>query len=403
MSHKIDPALVFTPPEWQKADLARVANNVSINSARPAIDKMTIKLLVDADVPELVLLVNPNELTFAFNKKINEVRARKGWVPEHWGSELDKINASGTSPGLYISKGDQGKQGGLTRYYRRETSSFGNIRSLEMMFRNNGYNFLATANSAALSLGTGVIETVGKVSIQFRNKTWLGRFDDFTLEEVAERPFFIRWTFTFTVHQQQRSWYPGNVQLFKNGQKQAGQKEGGDSQAAAKTISSGIPSSFGVNTVENKLWSDYEKATVGSPNSSPLVVSSVTDSFDGVSPQSSDMAGIAAQEQLQGCINFVQASFDQFLQLEAGSLTEAQLQQELESVLDVRTARYAWGRLKSILLVKKQPGTSITDLLVGLNLNLGILNLEGIVNDPPFVYDICPLLENQLAILQEMV
>lgn len=208
VNYRVDSEKVSASSMWQRHVISD--STEKIFGGRRSKDMMSIELMVDVPVPVLVLLIGPQAMDSTFSKVISETRVRGGWVLEHWGEDLDQLSASGTS-GAFISGTNPG---GLTRYDRRGTAAFQNIRSLETLYRNNGVNYVSSSNTPELVLGGDLIKSVGSVMITYAGVLWVGRFASFSLEETADKPFCVDWSFQFVVHERFPSWRPDCVEEF---------------------------------------------------------------------------------------------------------------------------------------------------------------------------------------------
>ena len=136
-------------------------------------------------ITPLTLFINPTDFTKGFSKKFSTEFTRSGDKTEHYGEELDSIDASGKTAGFYISGI------GLTRQFRRDTAAFQNLMQLYMVYRNNGYIYEVNDPRR--------IAKVGSVLISYDGKTYTGSFDSFSLSESSETPYLMSYNFKFTV------------------------------------------------------------------------------------------------------------------------------------------------------------------------------------------------------------
>jgi len=181
--------------------------------------------LASKNPPTLTLLINPNNMTLNFTKKINPSFARDGYIIEEWGEEQDVIQCSGKIGGYFIteSSGIKGQENltGLNRYSRSKSLSFKNIYKLLYIFRNNGVIFQNSErgeddNRLIQSSGypkidkriprvlenvKNRIDRVGDVYLQYDLTTYLGSFDTFSMTEDANSPYTLEYSFQFTVQQ----------------------------------------------------------------------------------------------------------------------------------------------------------------------------------------------------------
>ena len=143
------------------------------------------------DLPSLVLLVNPNNLTRSYNHIISAGdRARSGYVVEHWGEQLPTLSISGNSGGFYILNRKGG--GGLTAS-REGSAAYQQFMNLFQIYRNNGY----------LRNEDKTIGLVGAVEIFYDGKIYTGSFGAFTYTEDEAKPFSVDYTMEFTVRYEQ--------------------------------------------------------------------------------------------------------------------------------------------------------------------------------------------------------
>jgi len=173
--------------------------------------------------PTLTLLINPNNMSLTFAKKVNPRFARDGFIVEEWGEELDVIQCSGKIGGYFITKGagipGPESMNGLNRYSRSKSLSFKNIYKLLYMFRNNGcifqnsergeednrliqsrgYPYINKRIPKVLENVKNRIDRVGDVYLQYDLTTYLGSFDNFSMTEDANSPYTLEYSFQFTV------------------------------------------------------------------------------------------------------------------------------------------------------------------------------------------------------------
>jgi len=187
--------------------------------------------IYDQNPPELTLLINPNNMSLNFTKKIVPTYARDGYIVEEWGEELDVIQCSGKIGGYYIFKGQdisgQESMNGLNRYSRSKSLSFKNITKLLYIFRNNGaiyqnssfgdeenkliqtsgYIKIDSRVPRVLKSNKNRIDRVGDIYLNYDSTIYLGSFDSFSMTENAESPFTLDYNFQFTVQRTTRMDY----------------------------------------------------------------------------------------------------------------------------------------------------------------------------------------------------
>jgi hypothetical protein len=160
-----------------------------------------------ATTPPLRLLVNPRSFKNSLEKITSDGNwGRNGPIIEHWGEQLDKIEASGKIAAFYAldsnPPGGMTEGGpGITRMARNFSTSYQNLLSLYLIYRNNGgiwtqdyINPTSTRDNLAM---------MGSIYIFYDNILYVGGFDNFTITEADETPYSLEYSFTFTV----RAWF----------------------------------------------------------------------------------------------------------------------------------------------------------------------------------------------------
>jgi murein DD-endopeptidase MepM/ murein hydrolase activator NlpD len=152
----------------------------------------------DKDVSKLILYVNPKDLAIGQLHVFNSAYTRRGWVNTAWGNQQATLSASGVSSGFYFY---DGSRGGVTNYSRRKSPSFINIFDVVAMFKNNGWYFLnGVTNPSLFKDGTSrVISVMDCIKIEYDGSTYIGSFDTLTLNDVAEKPYNMEYSFEFVV------------------------------------------------------------------------------------------------------------------------------------------------------------------------------------------------------------
>jgi len=166
----------------------------NITGARAPLKPMVFELDIIEPPAALILLINPDNLTLKFTPKVTPERVR--WTTRRSSSyilhahhdELDTLNATGKSALFYNNDG-------LTSANRHETIGWENIQKLLSIYRNNGMNF----NKKPMQKGSSVIDSVGRVLITYDDVLYKGHFDSFSLNESAEKPFYLDFSFDFKV------------------------------------------------------------------------------------------------------------------------------------------------------------------------------------------------------------
>lgn len=205
-----------------------------INATLQAIQQMK-------NTPPLKMLVNPTSFKLSAEKIIADGDwGRNGPIVEHWGEQLDKIEASGKVAAFYsidaaggslnasstqtsqagfsqfgnttITSGGPGSGPGITRIARQYSMAYQNFLSLWLIYKNNGGIWLNPAYLAPPQSGQTAsplasqatnLSVVGSIYIYYDNILYLGSFDSFNLTESETAPYTLEYNFSFTV----RAWF----------------------------------------------------------------------------------------------------------------------------------------------------------------------------------------------------
>lgn len=146
---------------------------------------------------KLVLHVNPRTMGVKYQRKIERMQTRGGYVEQHWGDEtqsLDFTIATGGFVRMYsgMSNVTNPKYGGT----RRETIAYDKYLDMLALFHNSGSIFDSRGN----------IVLQGILKVTFDGGVFLGWFSSFTVTESAEKPFMFELSASFTVHKEIVVW-----------------------------------------------------------------------------------------------------------------------------------------------------------------------------------------------------
>ena len=159
------------------------------------------------NTPPLRLLVNPRSFKNSLEKITSDGSwGRNGPIIEHWGEQMDKIEASGKIAAFYAL--DSNPPGlltdndpGLTRMVRNSSTAYQNLLSLYLIYRNNAGIWTEDfINPASTKTNLSI---VGSIFIFYDNILYVGSFDNFTISESDEAPYSLEYSFSFTV----RAWF----------------------------------------------------------------------------------------------------------------------------------------------------------------------------------------------------
>lgn len=142
---------------------------------------------------KMVLHVNPSNMDISYNKQVERIQTRGGYVEQHWGDAAQEINFAFVSGGfmrLYagMSNITNPSYGGT----RRQTIAYDKYLDLLALFMNNG--------SIYDSEGSVVLQ--GIIKVIFDGGVWLGWFSTFQVQESAEKPYQFTMSAGFTVHRE---------------------------------------------------------------------------------------------------------------------------------------------------------------------------------------------------------
>ena len=168
-----------------------------------------------AQTPPLRLLVNPR----SFKNSLEKITADGNWgrngpIIEHWGEQQDKIEGAGKIAAFFtvdtqaMPDGSVGNDPGLSRMTRNWSTSYQNLLSLYLIYRNNGgiwtkdYTSQGTVQGDIFTYRTN-LATLGSIYIYYDGIMYVGSFDNFSISEAEDTPFSLEYNFSFTV----RAWF----------------------------------------------------------------------------------------------------------------------------------------------------------------------------------------------------
>ena len=124
------------------------------------------------------MLINPENMNHGKTNATYYNYTRKGYITQLWGPNQDLITATGKSAAFYI----EGQ--GLTDIGQRKSLGFHNFMSLVAAYRNNGYQILDIMNLQSFYIR--VINTVPGIRLTYDGQEYLGHFNNFTIDDLAE-------------------------------------------------------------------------------------------------------------------------------------------------------------------------------------------------------------------------
>lgn len=138
----------------------------------------------------LVMHVNPTSMSVQYTKHVERIQTRGGYVEQHWGDSPSEISFTGVTGGLVrlyggLSSTTNPAYGGT----RRETLAYDKYLDYLALFHNNGSIYDSAGN----------IVLQGILKMTYDGGTYLGRFENFTVSESAEKPFMLDLSASFKV------------------------------------------------------------------------------------------------------------------------------------------------------------------------------------------------------------
>ena len=151
------------------------------------------------DGMKLVLHVNPKSMSVKYQKVVERIQTKGGFVEQHWGDgpqSIDFDHATGGFMRLYsglVSSTSPQETGGS----RRQTLAYDSFLDMLATFHNNG-SVYDINNQAVLQ---------GIIKITFDGGVYLGWFkDSFSVSESAEGPYQFSITTSFEVAHEIQTW-----------------------------------------------------------------------------------------------------------------------------------------------------------------------------------------------------
>jgi len=146
---------------------------------------------------KMVLHANPKTMSVTYTKVIERTQTKGGYVEQHWGKGVDTIEFNMVSGGFMRAfSGLSNITGGFGAFNtggtRRETIAYDKYLDLLALFHNNGSVYDLT----------GKIVFQGVIQITFDGGIYTGWFNNFTVNEAADRPYLFEMTTSFTIEKE---------------------------------------------------------------------------------------------------------------------------------------------------------------------------------------------------------
>lgn len=172
---------------------AKAPDNSSIVRFRPNQTQQIVYLEVPAQdnsgqvtYERIYFYVNPNSISFSFRQKVNRRKSRAGWIDEYWGEELDTLSVEAFSGGF------RSNTTGYSSYISAQSDStaFQRLEKIVQAYRQNGLLFSSAKDFA---------EDFIPIKFHYDKFVYHGFFETFNMEDTADRPFMLSFSFTFKV------------------------------------------------------------------------------------------------------------------------------------------------------------------------------------------------------------
>ena len=163
-----------------------------LTGADPACLPMTFRIIdkTGTIALEFTLLVNPTNMNHGKTSTVGALYTREGFVTQMWGPNQDLLTVTGSSAAFMV-------EGiGLTAVGRRRSFGFLNFTALLATYRNNGYMLGDPTLESGL---TRVINKITGIELTYDNQSYMGHFNNFTIDENADNPFRFNFNFDFVV------------------------------------------------------------------------------------------------------------------------------------------------------------------------------------------------------------
>ena len=146
------------------------------------------------DTMKLVLHVNPESMSISYTKIIERIPTKGGFVEQHFGEGIDSLEFNMATGGfMRLFSGLSNITGGPGALdvggSRRETIAYDKYLDVLALFHNNGSVYDIT----------GRVVFQGFISATFDGGVYLGFFNDFSVNEVADKPYQFALTTSFTI------------------------------------------------------------------------------------------------------------------------------------------------------------------------------------------------------------
>ncbi len=145
--------------------------------------------------PPLLMMINPETFDRSYSPSVDaSAKGRQGHIVHMWLEKPLSISCKGVTAGQYVFNSEG--SGGLSNFNRIQSVSYQNLLSLIMMYKNNGTIYDGYSIGSG-SLGVPVLQM--SLYIYYDGKIYIGSFDDFSVEDSADKPYSLSYSYRFNV------------------------------------------------------------------------------------------------------------------------------------------------------------------------------------------------------------
>ena len=193
----------MNPRPYVRSAFQSVADEFSGQGIRPVIFDVVGTDGVTSLLPDslkMVLHVNPSTMSFQYQRVVERIQTKGGWVEQHWGESPMTINfdmATGGFMRLYTGlsniTGPTSAGGYDAGGTRRDTIAYDKFLDMLALFHNNGMVYD----------NAGKVVFAGCIRVLFDGDQFDGWFGSFSVTDAAEKPYQFTMTASFTVKRDQ--------------------------------------------------------------------------------------------------------------------------------------------------------------------------------------------------------
>jgi hypothetical protein len=148
------------------------------------------------DDVKLVLHVNPQTMKPSYQKVIQRIQTKGGYVEQHWGEGTNSISFEAATGGfmrLYTGLTNITGGGVEAGGTRRDTIAYDKYLDFLALFHNNG----------SIYDSYGQIAYQGQIKIIFDGHIHYGWFGSFSVSEASDKPYQFNLSASFTIHHEE--------------------------------------------------------------------------------------------------------------------------------------------------------------------------------------------------------